>query len=361
MRVGYDIRPALFGAAGIGRYARELAAALTRLPDGPFLELYGAAWRSGGLPDGCLAADRFRLHRGALPARAWRWLHALPGCDAGRLPARVAVFHWTDYVYPPVRSAPRVLTLHDAAFAVDPSFHGANTPVLLARVQAALAQAGRVIVVSEPARADAERLGVPQERVRVVPNGVSPLFQPPPQPPGPDAPLLSVGTLEPRKNHARLLQALEGLWDRDEAPDWVLCGRRGWDCAAFLSRLEASPHRRRIHWVEQAGDGALLRHYQGAAALLYPSLHEGFGLPVLEAMACGTPVLVGAGTAPAWVAGPAGVTVDPRDPESIAAGIRRVLAAPRAPLAEALRARASGFRWEQAAQQTAAVYRELAE
>ncbi|TAH36849.1 MAG: glycosyltransferase family 1 protein [Planctomycetota bacterium] len=360
MKVGFDIRPALFGGAGVGRYARELAAALTRLPDGPFLELYGAAWRHGELPPGTLAAGRHRLHRGPLPARAWRWIHRLPGCDAARLPARVALFHWTDYVYPPVRSAPRVLTLHDAAFALDPAFHGRNTPVLMARVQAALQHADRVIVVSEPARADAEFLGVSTPRIRVVANGVSPFFQPPLQPPARPDYLLSVGTLEPRKNYPRLLQALEQLWDRDEGPDWVLVGHRGWECADFEARLASSRHRARVRWLAAAGDDELLRLYQQAAALLYPSLHEGFGLPVLEAMACATPVLVAAASAPAWVAGPAAVTVDPRDPAAIADGIRRVLAAPRAGLAAALAARAAQFTWERAARETCHIYRELA-
>lgn len=357
MKVGFDIRPALFGAAGIGRYARELAAALCQLPDGPFLELYGAAWRTGRLPDEILARGRARLHRGLLPARAWRFLHALPACDAGRLPARVNVFHWTDYVYPQVRSAARVLTLHDAAFAVDPSFHGANTPLLLQRVRAALARADRVIVVSEPGRADAGRLGVAPDRVRVVANGVSSWFRPAAAAPKAPPYLLSVGTLEPRKNYSRLLAALERLWDRDEAPDWRLIGARGWECDTFVTQMAASRHRRRVHWQPSGDDRALLQAYQSARGLLYPSLHEGFGLPVVEAMACGVPVLVAAGGAPAWVAGPAGVLCDPLQPESIADGIRRLLCA--APAAPALTARAAEFSWERAARATAAVYREF--
>ncbi len=360
MKVGFDIRPALFSRAGIGRYTRELAAALTRLPEAPFLELYAPAWRRSSHPLHELVPTHFRLHRGILPARAIRALNRLPGLDAGRFPARVDVFHWTDFVHPPVRSCPAVLTLHDAAFAVDPTFHGPNSAVLLNRVRLAVQQAARIILVSETSRADAVRVGAAPEKLRVVPNGVNPFFQPSPQ--GPEAPLhfLTVGTLEPRKNHARILQALEQLWDRDAAPDWVIAGRRGWETEAFLGTLAQSRHRKRIHWLEAAPDSQLLQLYRSAWALVYPSLHEGFGLPVLEAMACGVPVVVAAGTAPAEIAGESGIQVDSKDVDSIRTALEKVLTLgeERETTSRALRERAAHFSWEESARRTLAVYQE---
>ncbi len=365
LHVGYDIRPALFDYAGVGRYVRELAVALTNLPDdeGPFLEMFASSWRGGRkIPPG-LRKDRCRMHRGPLPGRVMELLNRVPGLDAGRVPAKVDVFHWTDYTYPAVRTAARVMTLHDAAFVMDPQFHGWDTAKLLMRVRHAIAQADRVIVPSEPSRTDAELLGVHDDQVVVVPHGVSPFFKPGPGRLGDGDYLLTVGTLEPRKNYLRTLLAMEKLWARDAAPDWVIIGRRGWDYEGFLERMEGSKYRSRIRWIEHLSDTELLRHYQGALAFLFPSLHEGFGLAVLEAMACGVAPVVGEGTAPAWVAGDSAMLVVPKDVDSIAEGVERIVhehAWRRQAAAVALR-RARTFTWERTARETHAVYHQAVE
>ncbi len=363
MRVGFDIRPALFGHAGIARYGRELARNLCELEDGPFLEFFAPTWRGGRVATTDFPPDRYRMHRGFLPARGMAFLNHVPGFDAGRWPARVDVFHWTDYVYPTVKSAGTVMTLHDAAFAVDPLFHGWNTSVLLDRVRRAIAQADRVIVVSEPGLRDAELLGADPEHVTVIPNGVDQRFRPAADhEPGDGDFLLTVGTIEPRKNYPRILAALERLWDRDAAPDWVIVGSEGWEHEEFLAKLERSRHRGRIRWMKNASDEELVKVYQGCVALVYVSIHEGFGLPVLEAMACGKPVVVADQTAPAWVAGKAGMRVQPRDSGSIEEGIRRILEehAWRRQAAAVLERRATEFSWQEAARKTDQVYREVA-
>jgi len=363
IKVGFDIRPALFGHAGIARYGRELARELCELEDGPFLEFFAPTWRGGRVATTGFREDRFRMHRGFLPARGMAYLNKVPGFDAGRWPAKVDVFHWTDYVYPTVKSAGTVMTLHDAAFAVDPLFHGWNTSVLLDRVRRAIAQADRIIVVSEPGLRDAELMGADPETVRVIPNGVSPRFRPAEgHVPGDGDYLLTVGTIEPRKNYPRILQALENLWDRDAAPDWVIVGKEGWEHEEFLQRLERSRHRGRIRWMKNTSDDELVKVYQGCIALVYVSIHEGFGLPVLEAMACGKPVVVADQTAPAWVAGNAGMRVQARDTGSVEEGIRRILEehAWRRQAAAVLERRARGFTWEEAAARTWRVYQETA-
>ncbi|MBC8327559.1 MAG: glycosyltransferase family 4 protein, partial [Planctomycetes bacterium] len=326
IKIGFDIRPALFGHAGIARYGRELARNLCQIEDGPFLEFFAPTWRGGRVATTGFREGRFRMHRGLLPARGMALLNQVPGFDAGRWPAKVDVFHWTDYVYPNVTSAGTVMTLHDAAFAVDPLFHGWNTSVLLDRVRRAIARADRIIVVSEPGLRDAELMGADPETVSVIPNGVGPLFRPAVgHVPGDGDYLLTVGTIEPRKNYPRILKALERLWDRDAAPDWVIVGKEGWEQEEFLQRLEGSRHRGRIRWMKDASDQELVEVYQGCIALVYVSIHEGFGLPVLEAMACGKPVVVADQTAPAWVAGNAAMRVQPRDSGPIEEGIRRIL------------------------------------
>jgi glycosyltransferase involved in cell wall biosynthesis len=358
--VGFDIRPALFDYAGIGRYVRELGTALTKIPEseGPFLEMFAPSWRGGRQVPPGLNPERHNMNRGFLPGRVMEQLNKLPGMDAARFPAKVDLFHWTDYIYPHVRNCAKVMTLHDAAFVADPTFHGWDTSVLLDRVRHALNASDRIIVVSEPGRYDAELLGANAEKVTVVPHGVSPYFKPPDRELSESGYLLTVGTLEPRKNYMRTLRAMELLWDRDAAPDWVIIGRIGWDHDTFLGAMAASRHRKRIRLVQSITDTELLRYYQGAMALVFPSLHEGFGLVVLEAMACGTPAIVGDQTAPAWVAGHSGLRVDPKDIDAIADGIGRMVSekAWRRQAAAVGIKRARKFTWENAAAQTVEVY-----
>lgn len=345
LRVGYDVRPALFNYAGIGRYVRELAVALSQQPEGegPHLELFSNAWRPGGsLPPG-MAEGRYSQRRSLMPFLA---------------PSGAQVFHWTDYDYPKVRNVPAVMTLHDASFVMDPKFHGWDSARLLGRVRSAVNHADIVIVPSEPARHDAELLGAHDEQIVVVPHGVAPFFRPPEQPLADSGYLLTVGTLEPRKNYLRLLLALEQAWARDAAPDWMLVARRGWDYEEFLVRLDSSRFRHRVRWVESLPDAELLRAYQGALAFVFPSMHEGFGLAVLEAMACGVAPVVSVKTAAAWLAGQSAMLVEPRDVDSICEGIERIVSSTpwrRQAAAVALQ-RAREFSWQRCAKETMAVY-----
>jgi glycosyltransferase involved in cell wall biosynthesis len=198
-----------------------------------------------------------------------------------------------------------------------------------------------VIAVSEFTALEAvELLGVDEERVRVIPHGVEPPFEP-------DGPavegdyVLAVGTLEPRKNLPRVVLAAEraGVDLRVVgAPGW---GEVGVESAGFVS------------------DDELARLYRGATCLVYPSLYEGFGLPVLEAMASGTPVVTSRNGALAELSGGAAVLVDPRDVDAIAAGIEEA-AKRREELRAAGLERARAFTWEAAAKATADVYRDAA-
>jgi glycosyltransferase involved in cell wall biosynthesis len=174
--------------------------------------------------------------------------------------------------------------------------------------------------------------------------------------------LLFVGTLEPRKNLVGLLSAYRLLVDRGETEvPLVVVGGRGWlyeDIFAQVQELELSDRVRFLHNVPDADLPAL---YNGAVLLAAPSFYEGFGLPSLEAMACGTPVVVSDRGSLPEVVGEAGVQVNPDDPEAIAAGLSKVLSDPdrRRRLAEAGLARAARFSWERAARETLEVYRRV--
>jgi alpha-1,3-rhamnosyl/mannosyltransferase len=236
-----------------------------------------------------------------------------------------------------------VVTVHDLAALRHPgTFNQWTRRYSRFAVPRVARAARRVIAVSEFTRGEVvELLGVPEERIRVIPNAVGEPF-------GPDGPasegayVLAVGTLEPRKNLALVQQAARAL-----AVELRVVGARGWGGVAVDG------------WLGRVSDDELATLYRGARCLVYPSLYEGFGIPVLEAMACGTPVVTGAGGATEEVAGGAAVLVDARDPAAIASGIEEADAR-RDELRQRGLERAAHFTWDRVVAETRAVYEEAA-
>ena len=329
VRIAVDFRPALLGRSGIPRVVRELCRALATDPSLD-LRLFGHALArpvsSEGAPPGA------RLHRRRFPGRLLPLAAAL-GFDAARLAGNAALFHWTDYVFPPVRRGiPVVWTLHDAAFVVDPSWHGPDAARLAARAERAARRAARIVC---PTRATAtvatERLGIAPERLRVVPWGADHAIGGKPATSRPDGTtagtgrhLLAVGTIEPRKNHARLLAAWRGLGA--ERPPLVVVGRPGWCCDDEVAMLERARIDEPLTWLPAADDATLARLYADALALVYPSLHEGFGLPAVEALVRGLPVVCGDDAALTEATLGGAFHVDARSVDAIRDGIVRALA-----------------------------------
>jgi glycosyltransferase involved in cell wall biosynthesis len=310
LRVGIDTSPLELTAAGTARYLRKLLATLEREP--------GLELRRHRFPGSSRAAKVARdttWYLGVLPVAA----------------RKDDVLHVPGHRGPLFSAAPLVVTIHDLAVLRHPDAFNRWTRTYS---RAFLPRLGR----SATAREAVELLGVDEERVRVIPHGVEAPFEP-------DGPavegdyVLAVGTLEPRKNLPRVVLAAEraGVELRVVgAPGW---GEVGVESAGFVS------------------DDELARLYRGAASLVYPSLYEGFGLPVLEAMASGTPVVTSKDGALAELTGGAAVLVDPRDVDAIAAGIEEA-AQRREELRAAGLERARAFTWEAAAKATAEVYRE---
>ena len=358
VRVLMDYRPALYGRGGIAVYVRELARALAARPDACDLSLWARRFRAEERRDDGGAAAGARLLDGRLPSRAQALLARL-GVEVERQAGGADVVHWTDYVELPVRRAAVVATVHDVLFAELPDCYTAAMRRGLDRVtRRVVERADRILVPSQRSRAGlVAHYGARAERVDVIPHGV------PPRPEARPATehgryVLFVGTLEPRKNLARLLAAHERAERRGAGVRLVLAGARGWrddDLVDGVRRRRPS-----VVWEEEVSASRLAALYAGALALVYPSLGEGFGLPVLEAMATGLPVLVAGDTACADLAGDAGVAVDPRDVDALAEALLGLAEDPalRRRLGERGRRRAEPLTWAAAAAATCCASRE---
>jgi glycosyltransferase involved in cell wall biosynthesis len=253
------------------------------------------------------------------------------------------VLHCTTFRGPAGAGRPTVLTVHDLAILrfpeAFPAWHRLYGKAGLRRV---LRAADAVVAVSALTRSElVELVGVPEERIRVVPNGVDAIFTTD----GPRASgdyVLAVATLEPRKNLGRAVEAA-----RLDDVELRVVGARGWGGVDVPG------------WVGEVPDSELAALYRGARCVLYPSLYEGFGLPVLEAMACGAPVVTSQGTAMEEVASGAAVLVDPLAAEAIAEGIREAEAR-RDELVPLGLARARELTWGRAADEIVRLWEELA-
>jgi len=311
-----DVTPLRLTRAGTARYVENLRARLDVEP----------------------LAFAGRGRASVLARELWWYPFGLASVDAD-------VLHCTTYYGPLRPRVPTVVTVHDLAVLRRPEAFPRWTRTYAPRVVPHVVRAARrVIAVSEFTASEIESLlGVGRERIRVVPNGVEPAFTPDGDAAAGDY-VLALGTLEPRKNLDRTIAAADRAGVSLQvvgAPGWGGVGTAG------------------AEWLGELADEELARRCRGARCLVYPSLYEGFGLPVLEAMACGTPVVTSRGGATEEVAGGAAVLVDPTDVESIAAGIREALGR-----ADELRMlgleRARAFSWDTAAERTRAVYEESA-
>jgi glycosyltransferase involved in cell wall biosynthesis len=325
MRVGLDVSPLEQTQAGTARYVRALEAI-----DG--VELVPLSHRGSGRLDA--------LYRDAV------WYPLVLPRLAGR--ERLDVLHCPTFRGPLHRPAcPLVVTVHDLAVLRQPEAFNQWTRQYSRLSASRVARAARlVIAVSEQTKRDVvELLGVPADRIRVIPNGVSDVFSQDGQAEEGDY-VLAVGTLEPRKNLPRLAEATRRL-----GVELRVAGASGWGDVALPQDG--------VRTLGRVSDQELARLYRGARCLAYPSLAEGFGIPIVEAMASGTPVVTSRGGATEELAGRAAVLVDPLDVASIAAGLEEATAR-REELVRAGLERARAFTWGETAHRTAEVYREAA-
>ncbi|MGH2531906.1 MAG: glycosyltransferase family 4 protein [Thermomicrobiales bacterium] len=298
------------------------------------------------------------------------WEHLALPLETRR--AKIDLFHGTVNVVPRGLRCHSVVTVHDLAFLRWPDQVTRRRHRYLAgELRGSLGRARRIIAVSEATKADlVEMLGVDPSRVAVTPLGVDERFRPVEgdaweefrEARGIVRPfVLSVGTLEPRKNLPALLRAFATL-TREIPHDLVLVGGEGWLTEEIHHTMQTPKLAGRVRLTGFVEDDDLPAWYGAADCFAFPSLYEGFGLPVLEAMASGVPVVTSNLSSLPEVAGDAALLVDPDDVKAIADGIRLVVtdSAFAATLRRAGTERAAEFTWERTAALTATVYREVA-
>ena len=365
MIVGYDATTLGGETSGVGGYTRRLLDALVAGADPSIERLLVLSNRPVPIEPG----PRVEIHaQGRLGPRAlWMQLE-LPRL-LGRL--RPDLVHFTNYMAPLSIRVPYVVSFHDLTLRLLPHLHTLKKRLLTSALLPRVARGARLVLTpSESSSSDVvQLLGVEPARVRTIPYAAAATFRPVAEGAaalaarGVRGPyLLHVGTLEPRKNLPLALRAFARIAGRFPDTTFVVAGPRGWDHGAARREAVRSGLTSRAVFLGYVPEEELPRLYSHAAALVYPSLYEGFGLPVVEAMACGAPVLTSLSSSLAEIAAGAAVLVDPQNEAALAAAMAALLSDEglRVELREKGFRRAASWSWRRTAERTVEAYREAA-
>lgn len=371
MRVGLDYRPALQNREGIGRYARELVRGFIELGFDGDLGLFGytAAPMRFSREELGIARTRAELVRLRVPSRWLPWLMRKLGKGVDDLVGGADVYHHTQPNLLDVRHAAEVATIFDCIYMLPQSGYldEAVAERMTTAAKEQVKRAKRILVPTQyvgaevvmalgahPARVSVTELGCDHIVRTLPPGGFGPAQEPY---------ILTVARVDPRKNHLRMLRAFEMLVKEGLPHRWVVAGPRGHEWEQFARAVELSPARERVQWIVDAPEADLPRLYAQADCFVFATLNEGFGLPPLEAMACGAPVVTSCVTSLPEVCGDAAFLVEPTEPERIFEAVRRVLQEPDIASELRLRGRAQSrkFTWRECAKHTLLAYRKALE
>lgn len=369
-RIGIDYTAAVQQGAGIGRYVRQLIGALIQLDRINEYRIFAAS--QSPIPSPPFPITRIPVHDKWLVRIWYRARLPLP---VELVTGRVDLFHSPDFTLPPtLPGTPTLLTIHDLSFARDPASANERLRVYLSKVvPRSVRRASHVLADSQATKDDLVALwDTPPDKISVIYCGVEPRFEPVAHPDtlaavraryglGERPFILSVSTIQPRKNYQRLIQAFAPLAAQHPDLSLVIAGGRGWQYEDVLAEPDRHGIGDRVRFPGFIGDADLPALYSAATVFAYPSLYEGFGLPILESMSCGTPVIASDRSSLPEVTGDAGLQADPLDVPAWTAGMEQLLTdtALRTDLIAKGRRQAKRFRWEEAAVQLLTVYERL--
>ena len=372
MRVALDYTPAISQIAGVGRYTRSLFNALRAENEA------GAEWTLWHSPvqrQEFEVPDDESITSIELPISA-RWSNlawhriGLP-IPVERFTKQADVVHGTDFVVPPSR-APSVVTVHDLSYAIYPDLAFPRLRRFLDRaVPRSIDRAAKIIAVSETTKRDlCECYEISPNRVDVIHHAADPLFEPPGT-----ADVLAmqaqfglrkpyfiiVGTVEPRKDHKTLLAAFARVREQHPEASLVIVGRKGWLADDIMEAIGQAAAESPVYHLQGISDGMLPALYAGSTALVYPSRYEGFGLPLLEAMASGTAVVASDTPAHREVAGDAARLAPVGDADAFSDHMLELLEHEdvRSNLLKRGHEHVTTFSWRQTAQEHLRIYRDV--
>lgn len=368
MRIGIDARLYAYRTGGISFYTRHLLAAMATLaPDETFVTLQHHSQRQPLIA----AANVRRAAMFTPPHNRFEPL-ALP-VEMARL--RLAMAHFPDFIAPRLRPCPAVITIHDLTFLHYPEILDDAARHFYGQVHASVRHADAVIAVSAATRDDiCQMLDVPAERIDLVYEAAAPGFVPLEMQAGARRRInghelragdfaLFVSTLEPRKNIPTLLRALRLCLDRSPATAYrlVLAGARGWRDEPIFTAVDELKLGAHVLFLGKVAQEDLHWLYNACRLYVNPSLYEGFGLPLLEALACGAPVVASHTGSLVEVAGEAAILLPPLEIEAWAETLARLWQDKplRAEMAQRGPVQAARFSWERAAHETLAIYRRV--
>lgn len=378
MIIGIDISQIVYEGTGVATYTRSLVEALLKASSNDDYILFGSSLRTRRILKEFLKSLQTKTAKGKfsyLPPKLleflWNGVHLFP---IENFIGEVDVFHSSDWLEPPTKFAKKVTTLHDlTVFKYPETFSPAGGHDIVKNQKRKLffakRECDRIICVSKTTKNDAmEILGIPERKLEVVYEAADPFYFPR----GNEAVikvrdkfhikgdfLLCVGTREPRKNLDRVVMAFSEITQKYPNLNLVIAGKYGWGDEK-MSKVKGQMSKVKILGYVEKEDLAGL--YSGAIAFTYPSLYEGFGLPILEAMACGCPVVTSNLGSMKEIAGEAAVLVDPVSISGIASGILKIVgdSKTRNDLINEGQKRNLEFSWEKTAFQTLDIYRSLA-
>lgn len=382
MILGIDGKPLLMEKTGIGIYVDRLLMALSSLDRSSTIKVYlpfsmvqlGREARKYEDELRQQYGDQIKFVSSHFPPKLRRWIWQ----QSNLLPMELTIgdvdlFHATNLVLPPLKRAKAVLTLYDLTFALFPSFHVKGMQAIAREVKRSASRADGLIAISEHTKQDAiEQLGIPAERIRVtllaaderyrvlddqlaIQNvlsryGIDREF------------IFYTGTLEPRKNVPTLVRAFHRFRQEAKAPHrLVIAGKKGWLYEQIFDEVKQLGLSGEVIFAGYVPDDDLPFLYNGATLFAYPSLYEGFGLPPLEAMACGCPVVTSNVSSLPEVVGDAGLMIDPQSADDLASALAKVVGD--SELAARMRisglVRAATFSWDRCGRETLSLYQDI--